>query len=473
MSDFTDNVRKAFELYLLGNKKEAFNHLIAGSKYHTYLTILDAMKTEKPNLSSETKKLINDFVYNYGGSSESDKLKLRELFLRYEATEDQKEKESVITEMSTALCIYYQSEKPIHLVRKTTKADKSDKDSVKPHNYGKAVYSNAFDPEVAVQNAEASSYNIVSSLHKTLYNDINFSKLTDDVFFDFCRNARSLSDIKCESFLQKFASALNQKYKFNSNFSFEYYICNKLTLKQMEELEKMIPSLKNDENWIGKIFEKTFHYELDNEYKDLFTLEERREQLIKMYEASKDRPQSLQSSFLLEILENGMKLDIYDKKYFVEYLKNPLRQYLMNTDRVTRDIYSYNWDQYIRNIQSQDYSSGSTSIKDEKIFKTYLEQFYRDKGDIKDFGKYFDSNFFRNLVEELEFYSGKDPEATSANAQRFENLKDKVMIELLESNKEVFMKDDRVRIIAELKNTPQLYVKIYEFDRKTELSGCR
>jgi len=38
------------------------------------------------------------------------------------------------------------------------------------------------------------------------------------------------------------------------------------------------------------------------------------------------------------------------------------------------------------------------------------------------------------------------------------------LIELLQSNQPIFKPEERVRIVAELKNVPQLYVNIYEFN---------
>jgi hypothetical protein len=110
---------------------------------------------------------------------------------------------------------------------------------------------------------------------------------------------------------------------------------------------------------------------------------------------------------------------------------------------------------------------------DSKLYNTYLEQFYKDKGSINEFEKFFEKSFFTNLVEEFNFYAGEEVKDASLNTQKFEDLKDKVIIELLDCNKELFKKEDRVQIVAELKNTPTIYVKIYEFDRKTEFSGCR
>jgi hypothetical protein len=240
----------------------------------------------------------------------------------------------------------------------------------------------------------------------------------------------------------------------------------------MEHLEKAIPQLQKDENWVGKLFEKRFHHELDDEYKETFTLEERREQLIRMYEASQNRSQSLKSSLLLEILENGVKLDLYDKKYFIEYLKNPLRWSCLKSDNNQPDLGGYNWNQYIGNIQVRSVNNYDYNGQDQKLYKTYLEQFYKDKGDLKEFEEYFEQHFIKDLIEEFDFYSGKSVATTSLNTSKFEDLKDKVLIELLNCNKELFKREDRVQIVAELKNTPTLYVKIYEFDRKTEFSGC-
>lgn len=94
MSDFTENVRRAFELYLFGNKKEAFNYLIPGTKYHTYLTLLDTLQSEKTHVTKDTLKKIIDF-YNSLGGTDADKLRMRALFQQYDGAKD-KEKDSIL-----------------------------------------------------------------------------------------------------------------------------------------------------------------------------------------------------------------------------------------------------------------------------------------------------------------------------------------------------------------------------------------
>lgn len=188
--------------------------------------------------------------------------------------------------------------------------------------------------------------------------------------------------------------------------------------------------MKNDKNFIGISFEKRFHFELDDNNKELFTLEERRQQLIKMYEASEDHPQSFKSTILLEILENGLKLDTYDKKYFLEYLENPLKKWHMNKQKVTKDNHDYVWSSYMQNIQQREGGVMSSALE-AKMYKRYLEQFYREKGDLNEFGEYFSSKFLNNLIEEFYFLSGKELKNDKVDFEKYDNLASSVIIELL------------------------------------------
>lgn len=94
----------------------------------------------------------------------------------------------------------------------------------------------------------------------------------------------------------------------------------------------MHEKIKDVKTYIGSCFEKKFHYELDPENKDTFTLLQKREHLKTMYKESESMPQSFRSQLLIEILENGMKLDLQDeaykaesKEYFLLYIDNPLK----------------------------------------------------------------------------------------------------------------------------------------------------
>ena len=228
-------------------------------------------------------------------------------------------------------------------------------------------------------------------------------------------------------------------------------------------MDSKIAEIKDDKNFIGKQFEKRFHYELDEYYKDTFTLKDRREQLIEMYQASQDRPQSFKSAILLEILENGMKLDIYDKDYFMLYLEHPLKRWHINKSKVTKDCQDFVWNGYLQNIQLRQGGMMSSSLEG-KMYKKYLEHFYNERQHLKDFEEYFTPKFLGALVEEFSFLAGNQIQHDKVDFEKYDKMASQVIIELLPSNKEVFKPDEKVEIVAELKNVPKMHIKIFEFN---------
>ena len=197
-------------------------------------------------------------------------------------------------------------------------------------------------------------------------------------------------------------------------------------------LGKKHHKLKSDVPYIGKMFEKKFHFELDEENKDTFSLEQRREQLIRMYKASTDRPQSLKSALLLEILENEIKLDIYDKDFFIEYLKHPLKNWYMNKEtQKKKEIHDHVWNQYIQPLNNRQGGRMDMGL-DMKMYKTYLEQFDIAAGDLESFKEFFDQDFLSDLYEEFEFMAGKETKKEKIDAKKFEKLNSLVLFNLLE-----------------------------------------
>ena len=127
------------------------------------------------------------------------------------------------------------------------------------------------------------------------------------------------------------------------------------------------------------------------------------------------------------------------------------------------EIYNGIWSGYITNMHNR--SGGVMDKKlDKKLYKKYLEQFYNDKGDIDEFKQYFDDDFIRSLCEEFDFLAGKDFKKSKVSTKAIESMTNLVLIELLECNKDVFKREDRVRLVTEIKNVATLHVKIFEFN---------
>lgn len=457
------NVRKAFEQYINGNKKEAFESLIPGSEYHSYLFIIDSFKINKGIVDEKTRELIARFKKNWAGF-EAERVELQSYLLQYDAAETNEEKRKLISEIDKNFVQgYYDYSKPAEI--KGVK-DKRSRDHNRSPNTKKInnvfIQEKYFNVESTLKQVYKNDQNL-GQLQKSLLNKVDYTKLSDKAFLTFLNVCQNIRDLSAKSFMTKLVTFFKNNYKINRHYIVNCSHLDKLTIEQLEELGSKCPYIKEDKNFIGKTFEKKFHFELDDNNKDLFSLDERREQLIRMYEASTERPQSFRSALLLEILENGMKLDIYDKKYFIEYLEHPLKTWHLNKQKNSHDTQDYGWNTYIYNLQSRQGGVMSASLEG-RMYKKYLETFYREKGDLLEFNDYFSAKFLNSLAEEFYFLSGKELNTDKIDFEKYDRLASSVQIELLSCNKDSFNPEERVVIHAELKNVPTMHIKIFEFN---------
>jgi len=194
----------------------------------------------------------------------------------------------------------------------------------------------------------------------------------------------------------------------------------------------MSSKVKSDRHFIGTLFSKQFHAKLDKERIDDLTLEQRREELIEMYECSKNHPQSFRTTLLHEILENGLKLDIYDKGYFLEYLRHPMQVWFLNEKKHKTSYQDGTWNQYLNNVQGN-YGNVDWDPMD-KLYYRYLENFYHEAdGNLKAFQEHFESPWWQKTITKIEFLAGKDIKSLSTKDVDidFEQLAKKVEIELV------------------------------------------
>lgn len=103
-----------------------------------------------------------------------------------------------------------------------------------------------------------------------------------------------------------------------------------------------------------------------------------------MYESAKSHPQSFRTALLHEILENGVKLDIFDEKFFLDYVKVPMSTWFLNSNKYKTSYQDGTWNNYISAVQM---NYGNIQYEQmSKLYYMYLEAFYRaNDGDLKKF----------------------------------------------------------------------------------------
>lgn len=115
MDYLPENVRRAYELYINGSKKEAFEALVPGSEYHSYLSIIDSFKTNKGKIDSKTKDMITRFKKNWPGF-DAERVELQSLFLSFDHVKSAKDKDEIIKEIEKNFIHgYYEYSKPAEI----------------------------------------------------------------------------------------------------------------------------------------------------------------------------------------------------------------------------------------------------------------------------------------------------------------------------------------------------------------------
>jgi hypothetical protein len=113
------------------------------------------------------------------------------------------------------------------------------------------------------------------------------------------------------AFYERLKEYLLKEYKEKKYYEVNINMLKNMSLEQMEKLQQLVPQLKEDYGFANTLFQKQFYFELNVQNQENFTLVEKRENLIKMYEFTKKLPskfEGLRSSLLNEILQNGLKL---------------------------------------------------------------------------------------------------------------------------------------------------------------------
>ncbi len=429
-----ENIKKAFEAYIEGDVSKAFEQLIPGSEYHYFLTILDALK------GKHDKKQIEKMIKEYGdryGSSDYNRVKLRQMLLKYDTTNEKGRKDVIDFLQSNYIYASFGHTKPADLKRKEKKVEKEY--NLADHTF--QAKDHILTTEKFIQ--EFIEGHRVNEFHPHFWNQIDYSKLKEGQFQNLMNHLSDFAQIEHPSFLKEMKKYFDKRWKDYQYYTVEDYLVGKLTIEQLEQLGKLSSKVKNDHHYIGTLFKKKYHEKLDPERIEDLTHEERREELIVLYNASKSLPQSFRTTLLHEILENGVMLDLYDKSYFLEYMKNPVSTYCLNDKKHKSSYGDSTWNQYLSAIQK-----GSRGYVDydplSKLYEKYLEHFYRESGgNLKAFQDHFDKDWWTRTISKIEFLAGKDlKQLPTDTGLDYEQLAKSVEIELLQSNQPVFKKED-------------------------------
>jgi hypothetical protein len=237
----------------------------------------------------------------------------------------------------------------------------------------------------------------------------------------------------------------------------------KLTLTQLEELLKLLPSLLTQPRFVQTWVAKLQPGADDDLRRDRAVTRAYLERLEAFVGRLPPAFNSLKAHVLYQRLMFDRAEGVYDKARFLAYLKLPRRQPYMprpllesaEAARFPADL-------------AADFG-GVTLLppvgSDEPLVRDHLKHFLKDAASPAEFAPLIDGTYLRHLFAEVKVENGLgDPEvwASQLPPELFKALRERVDIDFAPTNKADFAAGEPVRLDLFVKNVPNLVVKVFE-----------
>lgn len=314
-----------------------------------------------------------------------------------------------------------------------------------------------------------------------LYYDMN--RLSNDILLLLLsiegRNSFDIMSIdysrQDDNFLKKLANSID---KILENAKAESSIANQInsdisriietmTPKQIEFLEQNLSSnLINKDTITLKLLEINFSSKFNAAEREPI---EYRKTLFELYEFLKNKTlrfESMRLQVLLNILENGIEINVYDLEIFKLYINNPL--FYVSSAMISK---SKEWESNcVKNERNMSYISGIASYDINKsltIIHSYLKYFfvYENKS-LEDFSDYFTLEFLEPTYYKSLLSKGEDNPnyLQKLGKNNYSSLSQAILIDICNFNKKRFEINEPVILTIDIQNVPTLIVQIFEIN---------
>jgi hypothetical protein len=254
------------------------------------------------------------------------------------------------------------------------------------------------------------------------------------------------------------------QHEYSSGFG-SHTIHGRLTLEQLNECLRLLPDLQSNSNFILAYLVK-LHPHADSGW--AFSPAEKKAFLMRLWEFVQELPpvhNSLKAHVLYHILDMARQEGTYDQAQFMTYLRLP------------RNV-PYLHPQFLNRRENRDYRAnlheqfqGKTLFaaigNDEPLVREYLAYFLLNKESEREFSEYIESTYLTRVFAETKVLAGKgDMERwySLLGSGAMQELKERVDIDFLPTNREHFTTSETVSLNLSIKNIPQLIVKTYKLN---------
>lgn len=239
-------------------------------------------------------------------------------------------------------------------------------------------------------------------------------------------------------------------------------IHQQLTLSQLDQLLKLRPNLLEQDSFVRAYAARL----TPPEGSSLADKAELRAYLQRLIAWGRRLPAS-QNSFKAMVIGNLLKLDMseakYDRALFIEYLGLPRNAFYYDLARFKNARPPLAELGYVMQPQVTLPAIGD----DSQLVQRCLEHFLKDAANVDEFAKLLNREYLERVLAETKILNGVGDAATwyaKLSAVDQKALRERVELRFAPHNQHQFSAADDVRLQVELKNVPQLIVKIYKIN---------
>lgn len=245
-------------------------------------------------------------------------------------------------------------------------------------------------------------------------------------------------------------------------------IHRELTVGQLQELREKIPTLSQSGAFVHELVRRT----RPSDDQSIQDPETRRAHLAKLEELVLGLPE-VHNSLIAAVLYQRLALDetsgVMDRARFLRYLQLPSHRAICAPEFMRRNegrphvdfAANFPVDATLRPIGD-----------DGPLVARYLEHFFKADQDYKEFAKYLNSDYLKKIFATTKILYGiGDIKAyySQLGAEEQRELASRIEVKFLPTNASVYRPSDRVRLELELKNTPELLVRMYRLNARNIL----
>lgn len=245
---------------------------------------------------------------------------------------------------------------------------------------------------------------------------------------------------------------------------------NNLTLEQLKQLRKEFPKIAESDNFVRRYMERLRPND-DESLQDPVVREKHLNDLEAFVTTLPDTHNSLKGIVLFHRLKFDQERGIYDKERFLRYLRLPRQMPYVNAEFLQKNI-------GVPQVNfGADYAPQARLApinNDQDLVLQYLEKLLQSEKSIDDYSQILNRDYLTAVFATTKILYGiGDLNANYAqlnpDAQR--EVRERIELGFLPVNKKYHTPDDKVSLRIQVKNIPQLIVKIYKLNTRNLLQS--